>query len=406
MLVNRLTAISKHSAQAVGAFKLRTYFCLLSVALGIASITIIVAATEGAYKVAFEMVERFGPDALLVVSGSEESRALGHRPKTIKLAHVDAVRQAFPTAYVLVPMSSMPEVTVSFRNRKHQTRIIGTTAHFSEAWTWPVIQGSDLTPEDVKGLRNVGLIGQELQRELFGSIDPVGKYMLVGRIPVHVVGVLSERGASGGGQNLDDRLVMPITTVMRKLLNESYFISAFRVRFLDQQNIEKREEELRAFLREIMGTPEDEPDQFQIVSPTAIVQFLVALTGSLVIFIGLTGIMCLIVAGFVLANLFLLSVKERAQEIGIRRAVGARKRDIVVQFLSEAVIITTAGGLTGFVLALGGSKLLTALGEFPIHFSWRAFAVGLVLSWIVGIAFGLQPALRAARVEPIEAIRQ
>jgi putative ABC transport system permease protein len=268
-----------------------------------------------------------------------------------------------------------------------------------------VVQGSDLTEQDIKSLRNVGLIGQGLVRELFGEGNSVGKHVLVGRIPVQIVGALSERGMSGGAHRLDNRLVMPITTVMRKVLNESQYISAFRIRFLDQANLEQRQEEIRLFLREIMKTPYDEPDQFRIISPTVIIEFLVALTGSLVVFIGIAGIICLIVAGFVLANLFLLSVQERSKEIGIRRAVGARRRDILVQFLEEALIVTTSGGGIGVVLALGGARLLTAVGDFPIHFSWRAFAVGMVLAWIIGIVFGLQPARRAALIEPIEAIR-
>ncbi|MCI0469165.1 MAG: FtsX-like permease family protein, partial [Nitrospirae bacterium] len=119
----------------------------------------------------------------------------------------------------------------------------------------------------------------------------------------------------------------------------------------------------------------------------------------------IVGIISLIVAGFVLANLFLLSVKERTSEIGIRRATGAKKRDILLQFLGEAVIITTAGGFMGFLLGFASSKLLTSVAEFPIHFSWRSFAAGLLLSWSIGIGFGLQPANRAANLKPIEAIK-
>ncbi len=125
----------------------------------------------------------------------------------------------------------------------------------------------------------------------------------------------------------------------------------------------------------------------------------------MIAFIGIAGIICLIVAGFVLANLFLLSVKERTKEIGIRRAIGARRRDILVQFLGESVIVTTLGGMVGFVLAIFGSRLLTYIAEFPMHFSWKAFAMGMGLSWIVGITAGIQPASRAAQTEPIEAIR-
>ena len=403
--MDRILRITSQSVRAIRAFKLRTIFCLISVALGIASITVIVAATEGAYQKAFEIVGRFGPDALLVFGGGEEARATGQRQKTITLDDIDAVKQAFYSAYLVVPMTIMRDVQVSQRDKKYQTLIVGSTSDYSRVWTWPVIQGADFTDEDVRGLRNVGLIGQFLAAELFGDEDPVGKTILVRRIPVQIVGVLSERGTTPAGERLDDRVIMPITTLMRKLQNETKYVSAMRIRFLDQQNLSTYVDELRSFLRKRHKLPQEEPDDFTIISPREIIKFLVALTGSLVAFLGVTGLIALIVAGFVLANLFLLSVRERTKEIGIRRATGAKKRDILLQFLGESVLITTLGGIFGFVLALISSRLLMSIAQFPIHFSYKAFVIGMVLSWAVGIGFGLQPANRAANLKPIEAIK-
>ncbi|KPK43163.1 MAG: hypothetical protein AMK74_07315 [Nitrospira bacterium SM23_35] len=403
--MHRLLKITFQSIHAIWAFKLRTVFCLISVALGIASITVIVAATEGAYQKAFEIVGRFGPDALLVFGGGEEARATGQRQKTITLDDIDAVKQSFYSAYLVVPMTSMRDIQVSYKDKKYQTLIVGSTSDYSQVWTWPVMQGSDFTGEDVKGLRNVGLIGQFLAAELFGDEDPVGKTILVRRIPVQIVGVLSERGTTPTGNRLDDRVIMPITTIMRKLQNETKYVSAMRIRFLDQQNLYTYVDEMRSFLRKRHRLHQEEPDDFTIISPREIVKFLVALTGSLVAFLGVTGLIALIVAGFVLANLFLLSVRERTKEIGIRRATGAKKRDILIQFLGESVLITTLGGLCGFLLALVAARLLMSIAQFPIHFSWKAFVIGLLLSWAVGIGFGLQPANRAANLKPIEAIK-
>ena len=403
--MDRILRITSQSVRAIKAFKLRTIFCLISVALGIASITVIVAATEGAYQKAFEIVGRFGPDALLVFGGGEEARATGQRQKTITLDDIDAVKQAFYSAYMVVPMTAMRDIQVSYKDTKYQTLIVGSTSDYSQVWTWPVIQGADFTEEDVRGLRNVGLIGQFLAAELFGDEDPVGKTILVRRIPVQIVGVLSERGTTPAGERLDDRVIMPITTLMRKLQNETKYVSAMRIRFLDQQNLSTYVDELRSFLRKRHKLPQEEPDDFTIISPREIIKFLVALTGSLVAFLGVTGLIALIVAGFVLANLFLLSVRERTKEIGIRRATGAKKRDILIQFLGESVFITTLGGIFGFVLALISSRLLMSIAQFPIHFSYKAFVIGMVLSWAVGIGFGLQPANRAANLKPIEAIK-
>ncbi|SMC21978.1 putative ABC transport system permease protein [Desulfacinum hydrothermale DSM 13146] len=397
---------SLHQAlKAVRAFKLRAVFCIASVALGISAITVIVAATEGAYRRAYEMVDRFGPDAMLVLGGSAEARAIGRRDKTITVQDVEALRQAFPTAYLLVPMSSVREVNISYGNRRHQTRVTGTTEGYSRSWSWPVVDGRDLSEADVKGMRNVALIGAQVARELFANTDPIGKFFFVRNVAVRVVGVLEERGTTGAGHNLDDRIVMPITTAMKKLMNEKTYVNAVRIRFLDARNMGRYRQEVRAFLRQRHGLKPGQPDDFRLLSSEEIIRFLVALTGSLVIFIGITGVMALVVAGFVLANLFLLSVSERSGEIGIRRAVGARRRDILFQFLLEAIALTLVGGLLGFVLGVAAGPLLKLAADFPIYFSWKAFAAGLILSMLVGLIFGLQPARRAAAVHPIQAIR-
>lgn len=404
--MDRLLNILSQSIVAVKAFKLRTLFCLFSVALGISAITIIVAATEGAYKKAFEMVARFGPDSLLIASGGDEARAVGRFEKTLTMEDVEALRENFDTAYLVVPMSSMHGVTVAYKDKKHQTGIFGSTNDYSRVWTWPVVEGSDFTEEDVKGLRNVALIGRYIVEQLFGNEDPVGKHIRIKNIPVQVVGVLSERGTTPTGASLDDRIVIPITTLMRKLQNETKYVSTIRTRFSDQERLAARQEEVKQFLRARHNLRPSDPDDFRVISPQEIVKFLVALTSSLTIFLGVAGIISLFVAGFVLANLFLLSVKERSKEIGIRRATGAKKRDILMQFLGEAVIITTIGGLIGFLMGYASSGLLKMVAQFEMYFSWKAFATGLFLAWAVGIGFGLQPARKAANMNPIDAIRK
>ena len=313
------------SYEAVKAFKLRTLFCPVSVALGISAITIIVAATEGAYKKAFDIVASFGPDSVMVMSGSDEARAIGQREKTITLDDIEAIRQAFPTAYIVVPSTWWAASTSPTRETATRAPVVGSSSDYSRAWTWPVIEGSDFTDEDIRRYANVGIIGQEDARELFGDQSPVGKIVQVRNLPVQIVGVLSERGASPGGGNIDNRIVMPYTTVMKKLQNESRYVVFMRLRFTDLENVEGRVEELKRLPRYLHRIPDGQPDDFRIFSPKDIVKFLVALTGSLVAFIGIVGVISLIVAGFVLANLFLLSVKERVKEIGIRRAVGARR---------------------------------------------------------------------------------
>ena len=404
--MNRPARIFIQSIKAALAFKLRALFCIISTALGIAAITIIVAATEGAYEKAYEIVNRFGPDSLMVIGGGMESGAIAASEKTITMDDVKAIEESFSDAYVVVPISLYGLATATYKNRHYQTFIIGADSNYSLAWSWPVVQGSDITKKDVKGMKNIALIGQYLAHELFGEKDPVGSYIFVKKFPVQIVGILQERGVTPRGHNIDNRLIMPISTIMNKFLNEKKYVSLVRIRFIDKNRINFYTQEVKRFLRQRHSIPEGAPDDFQIISPKEIIKFLVALTGSLILFLGVSGMISLIVAGFVLANLFLLSVKERSVEIGIRRSVGAKKKDILFQFLSESVILTTIGGLSGFILGILSSRFLTLIADFPILFSWKAFACGMVLSWIVGICFGLQPSLRAARLHPVEAIRQ
>jgi putative ABC transport system permease protein len=313
-------SLFKHSLRATLSYRLRGFFCLFSVALGVASITIIVAAVEGAYKKAFDIIERFGPDSALILSSGREQRAIGIREKVLDFEDLQSIKDNFPTSYLVVPMTSKRGVSVSYRGKRHQTRIIGSTPQYSISWTWPMEMGMDFREEDVNGYRNVCLLGQYVRDKLFRDEDPVGKYIVIDRIPTRVMGVLSERGITGSGHNLDDRIIMPITTVMKKLLNEDKYISAIRVRFTDVRNMEDHVDKISELLRIRHNIRENEDDDFFVVTPKEIVKFLVALTGSLVAFLGIIGGISLVVSGFVIANLFLISVSERLQEIGIRRA--------------------------------------------------------------------------------------
>ena len=162
--MNRLLDILLQSLRAVVALKLRSFFCALSIAIGISAITIIVAATEGAYQKAFEIVETFGPDAIFIVSGSQESRGLGGRDKTLTLADAEAIRVAFATAYRVVPMSFVQDVIVSYKGNRYTAPVVGSTSDYSGSWSWSVVEGSDLTEEDLRRLANVALLGHETMR--------------------------------------------------------------------------------------------------------------------------------------------------------------------------------------------------------------------------------------------------
>jgi len=403
-LMNRLPRLFSQSLQAAVAFKTRAFFCILSVALGIASVILIVAAMEGAYVKAFDVVEKFGPDSVMVTGGDRQLRATGNVEKTITLDDLAAIKESFPEGYVVNPVVTIGTSRVSYKSRKFQTHLVGVGEDYSIAWSWPLVQGRGIIRNDIIGIKNVGVIGQYLAKELFGENNPVGKYIFIKGFPVRVIGILQRKGMTPNGQNLDNRILIPLTTAMKKVQNEKKYISAIKVRFSDQARVNYYVEELEDFLKKRHKLLPGARSDFTTISPKEIVVFLVTLTGTLILFIGTSGIISLFVAGFVIANLFLLSVKERSQEIGIRRALGASQGDIILQFLGESVILTTLGGIAGSLLGFFSSKLFSAVADFPMHFSWKGFAAGLLLSSLVGILSGIQPSLVAARLNPVEAM--
>lgn len=384
---------------------MRTIFCLISISLGISSITLIVASVEGAYQKAYQIIDMFGADSVLIFGGSLSKRAVGKRSKTLTLNDVKAMADAFPQAYFVVPIDVKRGVNVSFKQNKHQTFISASTPEYSAAASWPVVEGRDLSQADLNGRKNVCLLGKRVVDKLFQNTNPIGRFIKVDKILCRVIGILSDRSSSRVGHDINDRIIMPITTVMTKLKNERKYISAIRIRFTEQKYLSYWLEEVKIFLRHQHALHPDEEDDFRIFSADEIIKFLVTLTGSFVLFLGISAIVSLTVSGFVLANLFLLSVSQRKREIGIRRAVGATKRNIFNQFMFEAALITLSGALLGYAIGVLSSQLLVNIGDFPMHFSYRGFLVGLVLSVVVAVVFGIQPAKKAANLSPIEAIR-
>jgi putative ABC transport system permease protein len=394
------------AASAIWAYKLRSFFVVAGVALGIASLTVIVASVDGAERRAFEIVKFFGPDAVLVFGGNIESRAVGQRTVTLSYADAERLRQSLPGAYLVVPMRSKSNVTVRYGNQKEQLPIIvGATAGYAEVWNWPLSEGRDLSKEDVSRGAKVGLIGDQPARELFGNESPVGRTVMVDKLPVQIVGRLSYRGVTGGGGSVDDRIIMPITTLTQRFNLDRKYFRALRVKFLSPDNMKFNVENLRSLLRKLHHLKPGDPDDFTILSADEILKFLSMFKGSLLIFLGVTAVVAIVVGGFVLANLFYLSINERKTELGLKKALGAKKRAILLQILAEAVCLTLVGALVGMALGMGLGQLLARLGILKIFFSWRVFTLSVIAAVAIGILFGLKPARQAASTPPIDVLK-
>jgi putative ABC transport system permease protein len=403
-LANRVVNMA---LEAVWAYKLRSFFVILGVAFGISSLTLIVTSVDGANRMAHEMVEMFGPDAAFVIGGDIKKRALGMRTMTLSWEDARRIKQSLPGAYLVVPMRAKGDLTVKYQNKNYTgVQGVGATANYADSWNWPLAEGRDISEQDVRRAAKVCLLGAQPAQELFGDESPVGKVIFVNSIPVQVVGMLSYRGmASGGGRDLDNRLIMPLTTLTVRFNLDRQYFRALRVKFLQPELMAAHVENLRGLLRDSHGLRDGQDDDFMILTADEVLKFVAMFKGGLLVFLGVTASIAVLVGGFVLVNLFTLSVSERSEEIGLKKALGARSSAILLQFLVEAAVLTLAGGLLGLFLGLGLGQLLTRLGILTIQFSWKVFFLSLASALAIGVVFGLKPARQAASLDPINALR-
>jgi len=391
---------------AVWAYKVRSFFVILGVGFGVASLTLIVTAVDGAERKAMEIVEWFGPDAALVFGGNFKKHAVGARTLTLTQDDMRGIRQSLPGVTVVVPMRSKGDIPLKYQNAAVQgTLVIGATEDYAGAWNWPLVEGRDLSEEDVRLASRVAILGDKPARELFGEESPVGRTIQLDKFQVQIIGRLKYRGATGGGGDVDDRVIIPITTLTSRFNLDRKYYRAMRIKFLEPERMSAHVENLNSFLRASHGLDPSQDDDFSIITADEVLKFLAVFKGGLVAFLGVTAAAAMTVGGFVLANLFSISVSERSREIGLKKAVGATSQAILLQFLMEAAILTAIGGLVGLGLGLGLGQLLTRLGMLKILFSWKVFFLSLASAIGIGVVFGLKPAKQAAALDPITALR-
>ncbi len=402
-----ITRIANMGLEALWAFKLRSLFVVMGVALGIASLTLIVTAVDGANRKAMEIVDFFGPDSALIFGGNFKKHAVGQRFLTLNRDDARRIKESLPGAYQVIPMRASIGRTVKYKNKNYQgVLIIGATENYAQAWNWPLEEGRDITPEDEKIGARVALLGDKPATEMFGEESPVGKVILIANVPYQVIGKLSYRGfTGGGGSDIDNRIIIPLSTLMQRFNLDRKYFRALRVKFYEPDYMEAHTENLTSLLRHLHNIQPGEDDDFSILTADEVLKFLSMFKGGLTIFLGVTATISILVGGFVLANLFSISVSERSEEIGLKKALGARKSSIMIQFLVEACALTMLGGILGLFLGLGLGQFLSRLDILVIQFSWKAFFMALAGSQAVGLIFGLKPAKQAADLNPIQALR-
>jgi putative ABC transport system permease protein len=391
--------------RALWRSKSRAGLTALGVIIGVASVIAMVAIGTGTQERIAAQFDRMGSHNLIVRPGSITHGGVRTGAGTITSLTVEDAEAIAELPMVLAAAPSVRSaVQARHRGANWGTSLEGVTPAYIEVRGWDVVEGEFFTEMDVASAAHVCVLGQTVVRELFGLAKPVGETIVVKGLACRVRGVLGEKGASAWGWDLDDMILMPITTVQRKIRGIDH-IERIEVQATSREAAFRAAEALRPLLRERHQLQEDEPDDFRHYNRAEWAESADESARVLTWLLGSIASVSLLVGGIGIMNIMLVSVTERTREIGIRMALGGRRRDILWQFLIEAMLLSSAGGVLGIGLGIAGAVVLGRLSEFPVMITSWSVCVAFAFSALVGVFFGFQPARRASRLRPIEALR-
>jgi len=385
---------------------LRSGLTSLGIIIGVASVVTMVAVGNGARERIESQVASLGQNLLAVFAGSSRTggvNAGAGSASTLTIGDAEAVAREIAGVVAV-----SPEVTRSVQavanGRNWSTNLAGESEDYLSIRDWPLTAGTMFTDRDVRTAAKVAVLGSKTANELFGPLDPIGQSVRVGEIPFVITGVLKSKGAGMGGQNQDDRIVVPYTTAMRRITGDQY-LRSFNVQVASSSDMAEAERELKALLRQRHKLAADRSDDFNIFNQQEIAETANAITGIVTLLLGAIASISLLVGGIGIMNIMLVSVTERTREIGIRMAVGARPAIVQLQFLCEAMLLSLIGGGIGVLGGMGAARVIKAVADFTPVVSIGSIALAFGVSCAIGIFFGLYPARKAARLDPIEALR-
>jgi putative ABC transport system permease protein len=394
--------------------KLRSGLTVLGVVIGIAAVTTMVSLGEGGTQLIQNQFQGLGSNVIIVLPGRSE-RAGAREGSVPKLTpgDCDAIAAECPSVKAVSPILPTSAQVIGGNVNWKPNDMAGVGPDYPVVRNWPMAAGEFFGERDVAGATKVCVIGHTLMTRLFPGVDPIGQQLRVKNVPFRVVGVLSKKGANLVGQDQDDILLMPYTTVQKRLLNSTFLgVGAILVSASSDTVQAQAEREIRDLLNDRHKIAPGQPPDFEVTNTAEVAKTFAVVTGSLTAMLSLIAAISLLVGGVGIMNIMLVSVTERTREIGLRMALGARPRDVLRQFLVESVVLASIGGAIGIALGISASIGVTYLinailpsADWPIVVSIPAAIVALLFSAAVGVFFGYYPARRASKLDPIEALR-
>ncbi len=408
--MNTLAAF-RSALRALAANTLRSILTMLGIIIGVAAVITMIAVGEGATNRVKEQMLGLGSNIMLIFSGTvtQGGARLGAQSGQA-LTEEDAMAIALevPEVQVAAPVSRTGAQVVA-GNANWSTSIFGTTSDYLEARDWTLESGRLFEAAEMAGSAKVAIIGQTTARELFGDADPLDQVIRVKKVPVTIIGLLAKKGQNANGQDQDDVLMVPISTYRNRIQGGSggkaRRIGSITVKVRDGQSMKQAEDNIKDLLRQRFKIQPNADDSFTIRNLSEILQAQEASSRVMTMLLAAVAGISLVIGGIGIMNIMLVSVTERTREIGLRMAVGARGRDILTQFLIEAVTLSLIGGAIGVVLGAGATLAIGHFAQWQVSMTASSIVLAAGFSGFVGIFFGFYPARRASRLLPIQALR-
>jgi putative ABC transport system permease protein len=394
------------SVEILAAHKLRTFLSVIGIVVGVAAVVLTVAAGRGAEQNILSRIRSMGVDLIAVNAGQTQIIAGRQRQlstvKTLAPEDASAILDACPAVALAAPVQTK-KATIRWEDQTANTTVLGMAPAGFAIRNLVVAQGRTFSDQDERALMRVAVVGATVATNLFGGGDPLGQQIRIGRVPFEVIGLMAPKGLDANGADQDDVIIIPLRTAMRRVLNVTY-LQAIYVQAQNSGSLERAEQEIRAVLRERhrLGA---KPDDFTIQNQATLLATERGTSRSLTTLIGSVAGISLLVGGVGILAVMLISVRERTTEIGLRRALGATRQGIRIQFLLEAVLLAGTGGGLGVLLGASSAWAVSELTRWPTLISWPSAVIALVFSGVLGMFFGIYPASRAAALEPIQALR-
>jgi putative ABC transport system permease protein len=394
--------------RAMGANRLRTLLTMLGMVIGVGAVVLMMSIGQGAQYAIKQTIAAMGSNLFILLSGSTSTggvRSGGGGNFTLTVSDADAIAE-LPGVQAVAPIHP-GNAQIVYGPNNWNTSIIGTTPSYLDARSWQVISGNAFTDSDVRSATRVALIGKTAAQNLFGDEDPLGKTFRIRQSPFVVLGTLAVKGQGMDGRDQDDTILIPLTTAQRQVFGSQFpgSVRMVMVQTTTQEIMPAVEKSMTELLRQRHRIREGMDNDFFLRNLTAAADSAAESTRIMSLLLGAIASVSLLVGGIGIMNIMLVSVTERTREIGIRMAIGARERDILMQFLLEAIIISVIGCFIGLLLGIGGALLTNALTGTMVIISGSSIVVAFSVAAAVGIFFGYYPAHKAAQLDPIDALR-